>query len=280
MQRFIGNTHSIKSGLMKLILTVLLSGAALLAQAPAPAKSAPKAPAAAAKGGPAAKAGTKTGTKTAARTAPELYKVKFATTKGDFTIEVHRDWAPIGADHFYALVRSGFFNGASFFRVVPNFVVQFGMPAVPAKAAAWEKPIKDDPVKQKNTKGMVVYAATGAPNSRTTQVFVNLKDNSASLDSIGFAPFGQVTEGMEIVEQLYSGYGDDPSMGGHGPSQDRIAKEGKAYLDKSFPKLDSIKTATVTFPESAAPAAKKAAPAAKTGAPPAKSAAPAPPAKK
>jgi peptidyl-prolyl cis-trans isomerase A (cyclophilin A) len=257
---------------MKLLLTVLLSGAALLAQAPAPAKAPAKTAAPATKAGSA----TKSAAKVPARTAPELYRVKFATTKGDFTVEVHRDWAPIGADHFYALVRSGFFTNAPFFRVVPNFVVQFGMPADPSKAKTplAEKAIKDDPVKQKNTKGMVVYAATGAPNSRTTQVFINLKDNSASLDSIGFAPFGQVTEGMDIVEQLYSGYGDDPSMGGRGPSQDRITKEGKPYLDKNFPKLDSIKTATVVFPESAAPAAKKAAPKAAPKAPP-KAAAPA-----
>jgi peptidyl-prolyl cis-trans isomerase A (cyclophilin A) len=244
---------------MKLLLSVLISGAALFAQTPpaaAPAKSAPKAPAAATKSG-AAKSGAPV-----ARTAPELYRVKLATTKGDVIVEVHRDWAPIGADHFYALVRSGFYTNASFFRIVPNFVVQVGMPADPAKAKTplGEKAIKDDPVKQKNTKGMLVYAATQAPNSRTTQIFINLKDNSASLDPQGFAPFGQVTQGMEIVEQLYAGYGE-------APQQDRIMKEGKAYLDKNFPKLDSIKTATVIFPESAAPAAKKSAPAAPKAAP-------------
>jgi len=147
--------------------------------------------------------------------------------------------------------------------------VQVGMPADPAKAKTplGEKAIQDDPVKQKNTRGMLVYAATQAKNSRTTQIFINLKDNSASLDPQGFAPFGQVTEGMEIVDQLYAGYGE-------APQQDRIAKEGKAYLDKNFPKLDSIKTATVIFPAPAAPAAKKSAPGApkaapKTAAPPA-----------
>jgi peptidyl-prolyl cis-trans isomerase A (cyclophilin A) len=252
---------------MKLLLSVLLSGAALFAQTSpaAPAKSAPKAPAAATKSGAA-----KSGAPAAARTAPELYRVKLATTKGDITVEVHRDWAPIGADHFYALVRSGFYTNASFFRVVPNFVVQVGMPADPAKAKTplAEKAIKDDPVKQKNTRGMLVYAATGAPNSRTTQIFINLKDNSSSLDPQGFAPFGQVTEGMEIVDQLYSGYGE-------APVQERITKEGKAYLDKNFPKLDSIKTATVVFPAPPATPAKKAAAPAKTGAPATKSGAPA-----
>lgn len=244
---------------MKLLLTVLLSGATLLAQAPPPAKSAAKSPAAATKSG-AAKKGAP-----AARTAPELYRVKLATTKGDVTIEVHREWAPLGADQFYRLVRSGFFNNAAFFRVVQNFIVQFGLAANPALNKNWEKPIKDDPVKQHNTRGTLVFATSG-PNTRTTQLFINLKDNSA-LDKDGFAPFGTVTEGMQVVDQLYSGYGDDPGMGGHGPSQDRVTKEGKPYLDKNFPKLDSIKTATVIFPEQAAPAAKKAAPAAKKAAP-------------
>jgi peptidyl-prolyl cis-trans isomerase A (cyclophilin A) len=259
---------------MKLLLSVLLTGAALFAQTPpaAPAKTAPKAPAAATKSGVAKSAAP------AARTTPDLYRVKLATTKGDITVEVHREWAPIGADHFYALVRSGFYTNASFFRVVPNFVVQVGMPADPAKAKTplAEKAIKDDPVKQKNTRGMLVYAATGAPNSRTTQIFINLKDNSSSLDPQGFAPFGQVTEGMEIVDQLYSGYGE-------APVQERITKEGKAYLDKNFPKLDSIKTATVVFPAPPATPAKKAAAPAKTGAPATsapKAATPAAPAKK
>jgi peptidyl-prolyl cis-trans isomerase A (cyclophilin A) len=243
---------------------------ALLAQTPPPAKSAPKAAPKA--GAPAAKSGA---AKAAAAATPELYRVKFTTTKGDFTVEVHRDWAPLGADRFYRLVRAKFFTDASFFRVVPNFIVQFGLAAVPASNKPWETAIKDDPVKQKNTRGTIVFATAG-PNTRTTQLFINLKDNGASLDSMGFAPFGTVSEGMEIVDQLYSGYGDDPGMGGHGPRQELVTSQGKAYLDKNFPKLDSIKTAVITFPETpaTAPAPKKAAPAApKTGAP-------APPAKK
>jgi peptidyl-prolyl cis-trans isomerase A (cyclophilin A) len=266
---------------MKLLLTVLISGAAMFAQtpAPAPAKSAPKAAAPAAKtGAPAAKTGAPAAKKAgapAARIAPELYRIKFATSKGDFTVEVHREWAPIGADQFYRLARTGFFNGAHFFRVVQNFIVQFGLPANPALNAAWEKPIKDDPVKQKNARGTLVFATAG-PNTRTTQLFINLKDNSAGLDKDGFAPFGTVTEGMEVVDQFYSAYGDDPGMGGRGPSQDRVTKEGKPYLDKNFPKLDFIKTATVIFPEQPAPAAKKAAPAAPKAAPKAGAPAPAP----
>ncbi|MBZ5724574.1 MAG: peptidylprolyl isomerase [Acidobacteriia bacterium] len=184
--------------------------------------------------------------------APDLYKVKFTTTHGDFVIEVHRDWAPLGADRFYNLVRNHFFTDASFFRYSPNFVVQFGIPANPAVAKVWsEATIKDDPVKGSNKKGMIVFATAG-PNTRTTQLFINLKDN-AMLDSQGFAPFGTVTEGMDIVAGLYSGYGDDPGMGGHGPRQDLIQSQGKAYLDKNFPKLDSIKSATV-MPEGGAPA--------------------------
>jgi len=234
-----------------LILNFLI-GTALLAQAPAPSKTdLPKQPAAR----PAGAASTARLMNPAALNAkaPDLYRVKFATTKGDFVIEVHRDWAPVGADRFYNLVRNGFFTDASFFRVVPNFIVQFGIPASPVVANVWQNAnIKDDPVKQSNKKNNIVFATAG-PNTRTTQLFINLQDN-AMLDRQGFAPFGTVTEGADLVAQLYSGYGDDSSMGGHGPVQDRIQKEGKAYLDKGFPKLDSIKTATVLPAEGTAPA--------------------------
>jgi peptidyl-prolyl cis-trans isomerase A (cyclophilin A) len=286
---------------MKVLFTLALSGAALLAQTPPPAtKAAPKtAPAAAAsKTGTASKTGaTKSAPKAAAAarpagltnpalaraTAPELYRVKFTTTKGDFVVEVHRDWAPRGADRFYNLVRVKYFNDASFFRVVPGFIVQFGMHADPKINAIWEKTkFPDDPVKQGNKRGTIVFATAG-PATRTTQLFINLKDNGASLDGQGFSAFGTVTEGMDVVDKLYSGYGDSPEMGtgGRGPTQDRITKEGKPYLDKNFPNLDSIKSATIIFPESTAPATKaapKAAP--KTGAPAAKAAPKAAPAKK
>ncbi len=177
--------------------------------------------------------------------APESYKAKFTTTKGDFVIQVTRAWAPIGADRFYNLVKSGFFNDASFFRVVPNFMVQFGMPADPKVNAAWSRvTMKDDPRKQSNAQGTVTFAHTGAPNSRGTQVFINFRDNSF-LDSQGFSPFGKVVEGFDVVQKLYSGYGDMRAMGGNGPDQGPIAQSGKAYLDKNFPKLDSIKSATI-----------------------------------
>jgi len=194
--------------------------------------------------------------------APDLFRVKFVTTHGDFVIEATRDWAPLGADRFYNLVRNRFFTDQAFYRYSPGFIVQFGISANPAITAVWQQPqarIKDDPVKQSNKKGTIVFATAG-PGTRTTDFFINLRDNSP-LDGQGFAPFGTITEGMDIVEGLYSGYGEMKEQGGRGPSQELLWTGGKAYLDKNFPKLDSIKTATVIFPEPPPPAAKKAAPA-------------------
>jgi peptidyl-prolyl cis-trans isomerase A (cyclophilin A) len=188
--------------------------------------------------------------------APEVYRAKFATTQGDFVIEVTRAWAPQGADRFYNLVKNGFFTDASFFRVVPGFVVQFGVPAKPAIARAWAHAnIKDDPVKQSNAAGYVTYAAASAPNTRNTQVFINLRDNS-SLDGQGFAPFGRVVEGLDVVSKFYGGYGDGPPFGS-GPDQEKLTNEGKAYVDKNFPKLDSIKSAVIVKPAGAGSAAPK-----------------------
>ena len=170
--------------------------------------------------------------------APEEYTVKFVTTRGDFTVKVKREWAPLGADRFYNLAKHHFFDGAAFFRVVPGFVVQFGLSADPAVSAAWQKAtFKDDPVKQSNHKGFLTFATAG-PNTRTTQLFINLGDN-ARLDSMGFSAFGQVSEGMDVVEHIYSGYGERPDQGA-------ITNQGKAYLDKNFPKLDSVKSTVVT----------------------------------
>jgi peptidyl-prolyl cis-trans isomerase A (cyclophilin A) len=184
--------------------------------------------------------------------APETYVVKFVTTRGDFTVTVTRAWAPVGADRFYNLVKHHFYDNASVFRAVPNFVTQFGISSYPAVTAAWQKTeIKDDPVTQSNKKGALVFATAG-PNTRTTQVFINLKDN-AFLDKTGFAPFGTVdADGMKVVEMFYDQYGDSAGI-----DQAKIEKEGKPYLDKSFPKLDVIKSATITSPVPAAtPAAK------------------------
>lgn len=175
--------------------------------------------------------------------APAIYKAKFTTTKGDFLIEVTRAWAPLGADRFYNLVRNGFYTDAAFFRVLPGFVAQVGIPARPKVARVWSAArIGDDPVTQSNLRGYVTFA-TGGPNTRTSQIFINYVDNTG-LDGMGFAPFGKVVEGMEVVEQLYSGYGEG-SPKGDGPDQGRIVNEGKAYLLKEFPKLDTIKAAII-----------------------------------
>jgi peptidyl-prolyl cis-trans isomerase A (cyclophilin A) len=172
--------------------------------------------------------------------APEEYKVKFVTTRGEFTITVTRAWAPLGADRFYNLVRHHFYDNASVFRVVPSFVAQFGISAYPAVTTAWKgTDIKDDPVTQSNKRGYITFATAG-PNTRTTQVFINLKDN-AVLDRQGFAPFGVVdADGMNVVEMFYDQYGDNAGI-----DQSKIEGQGKPYLDKSFPKLDLIKSATV-----------------------------------
>jgi peptidyl-prolyl cis-trans isomerase A (cyclophilin A) len=175
--------------------------------------------------------------------APDVYDVKFSTTRGDFVVQVTRAWAPLGADRFYNLVKHGFYIDAGFFRIVPGFVVQFGLSANPAVNKAWQQAnIKDDPVLQSNRPGYVTFAHAG-PNTRTTQVFINL-GNNAQLDSMGFPPFGQVTSGMDVVQALYSGYGEKPDQG-------MITSQGKVYLDKNFPKLDSIKSATIESPAAA-----------------------------
>lgn len=174
--------------------------------------------------------------------APAEYKVLFSTTRGDFTLTVHRAWAPLGADRFYNLVRHHFYDDASFFRVLPGFVVQFGISAYPAVNKAWrDARIKDDPVTQSNRRGYITYATSGK-NSRTTQVFINFADNKR-LDSMGFAPFGEVDgQGMNVVEMMYEGYGEGAPQGA-GPDQEQIQTKGKPYLDKGWPKLDHIKTA-------------------------------------
>ncbi len=168
--------------------------------------------------------------------APATYRATFETTKGTFTIEVTREWAPLGADRFYTLINSGAYNAARFFRIVPNFVVQFGIPGDPEVARQWRSArINDDPVLQSNTKGMVTFATAG-PNTRTSQVFISLGQNNF-LDRQGFAPFGKVIEGMDVVESFYAGYGESPDQG-------RIQSEGNTYLEKQFPKLDHIVRAT------------------------------------
>jgi len=176
-------------------------------------------------------------------TAPATYKAKFDTSKGVFVVQVNRDWAPNGADRFYNLVKNGFFDNTRFFRVIPDFMVQFGINGDPKLSPAWRNAkIPDDAVKQSNKRGNITFATSG-PNSRTTQVFINFKDN-AGLDRQGFAPFGQITSGMEVVDKLYGEYGEG-APNGRGPDQMRVQSEGNAYLTKDFPKLDFIRKATI-----------------------------------
>jgi peptidyl-prolyl cis-trans isomerase A (cyclophilin A) len=175
--------------------------------------------------------------------APATYNVKFDTSKGAFVVNVHRDWAPNGADRFYNLVKNGFYDNARFFRVVSGFMVQFGINGDPKLSAVWrEARIKDDPVKQSNGRGFITFATAG-PDTRTTQVFINFGDNHG-LDGQGFAPFGQVTSGMNVVDALYSGYGEG-APSGRGPDQGQVQREGNAYLTTQFAKLDYIKKATI-----------------------------------
>ena len=176
-------------------------------------------------------------------TAPETFKAKFETSQGDFVVEVHRAWAPRGADRFHELVTSGYYDGVRFFRIIAGFMAQFGIHGDPKIAAAWrDKRIQDDPVKESNRRGYVTYAMAG-PNTRTSQLFINFGDNS-SLDRQGFSPFGRVVEGMEVVDTLYADYGEGAPRG-HGPDQGRLQREGNAYLEKDFPKLDYIVKAAV-----------------------------------
>ena len=187
-----------------------------------------------------------------ATTAPAEYKVKLETTKGDVIIQVHRDWAPLGADHFYQLVTKGYYDNNAFFRVLKGYIVQFGMNGDPKVTARWNTPIKDDPHNMSNKVGTVTFAKTGRPDSRTTHIFINLDNNGDALDADGFTPFGEVISGMENVNNLYTGYGDGPPSGA-GPDQEALTHGGNAYLKKDFPNLDYIVKATVIDPPQAAP---------------------------
>jgi len=169
--------------------------------------------------------------------APDVFGAEFETTKGSFTVKVTRAWAPLGVDRFYNLVKHGYFTDAAFFRVVPGFIIQFGLNADPAVNRVWHGArIKDDPVTQSNKPGYITFATAG-PNTRTTQLFINFGSNTF-LDSQGFAPFGQVTSGMDVVQRLHSGYGERPD-------QALITSQGKAYLEKNFPNIDRIQSAKI-----------------------------------
>jgi peptidyl-prolyl cis-trans isomerase A (cyclophilin A) len=177
------------------------------------------------------------------QTAPDTFRARFDTTKGVFVVEVTRAWAPLGADRFYNLVRTGFYDEVRFFRVIQTpkpFMAQFGINGDPDVAGAWQTTtLMDEPVIQSNTRGFLSYAKTGAPNSRSTQLFINFGDNSF-LDPMGFSPFGHVVDGMDVVDSLYSGYGESASQ-----SQTQIQSRGNTYLDANFPKLDHIVSARI-----------------------------------
>jgi peptidyl-prolyl cis-trans isomerase A (cyclophilin A) len=246
---------------MKTSLIAVLTCAAAMAQtpatkAPAPAATAttaPKAaPKAAAPGGP-----NLLDPNTMKAMAPAVFNVKLTTTKGEVMIQVTRAWAPNGADRFYNLVRAGFYTNAAFFRVLPGFMAQIGISARPEVTKVWDnRNIPDDRVTQSNTRGKVTFAQTSAPNSRSTQIFINYGNNSF-LDSMRFAPFGEVTSGMEVMDNINSEYKETPDQG-------QITDQGRAYLDRNFPRLDKILTATIVPVAPAAPAAAPAAPSADT----------------
>jgi homoserine O-acetyltransferase len=171
--------------------------------------------------------------------APRVFQVEFETTKGVFVIEVHREWAPRGADRFYNLVRAGFFDDSRFFRVRAGRFAQFGIPGDRALAAVWRNhTMPDDPVRQSNIRGAIAYAMTG-PSARTTQLYINLTDN-VSQDADGFAPIGTVIAGLERVDQLWAGYGEEAGGGMRGGKQNRIFAEGNVHLDRDFPQLDKL----------------------------------------
>jgi cyclophilin family peptidyl-prolyl cis-trans isomerase len=166
----------------------------------------------------------------------EVVKVRLSTTKGEILLAVHPDWAPLGAARFLELVKAKYFDNSAFFRVVPNFVIQFGLAADPAVTKKWDKPFKDDPVIRTNRVGSLSFATAG-PNTRTTQIFINLRSNQM-LDSQGFAPFAEITEGMPVVEKIFAGHGELPD-------QEQITKRGNAYLKDKFPNLDYIRSAVI-----------------------------------
>jgi peptidyl-prolyl cis-trans isomerase A (cyclophilin A) len=180
----------------------------------------------------------------AKETAPETFKAKVTTTKGDFVIEVTRSWSPNGADQFYNLVKIGYYTDIAFFRVLKGFMAQFGIHGDPAVSANWrEANIQDDPVKQSNLRGYVTYAKSGMPNSRSTQLFINYANN-ANLNDMGFSPIGRVTEGMDVVDALNGEYGEGAPRG-RGPRQDLFQTQGNAYVKQQFPKLDYILSAAI-----------------------------------
>jgi cyclophilin family peptidyl-prolyl cis-trans isomerase len=242
---------------MKQILLTALSGVLMcgmvMAQTPAAKSPAPAKPAA-----PAATNSKLLNPAALTAPAPAEFDVKFTTTEGVIDFHITKAWAPHGADRFYNLVRAGFFTDVAFYRVIAGFMAQFGVSPDPAVTRAWmQANVKDDPKNESNKRGRLTFAQSSAPNSRGTQLFINLADN-ARLDAT-FPPIGEVTEGMDVVDKLYSGYGETGDMGGRGPASSKLDVEGKPYLDRNFPKISRILSAKiVTAPVAPAkPAAAK-----------------------
>jgi peptidyl-prolyl cis-trans isomerase A (cyclophilin A) len=236
---------------MNRALLAVIFSSALLAQTPTKSTTAAKSTGAAKTAAPAAASnGDLLNPATLNKMAPPVYRVRLTTTKGDVLIEVTRAWSPRGADRFYNLVRAGYFTDVAFFRVIPGFMAQFGISGKPDLNKAWTNAnIQDDPVKQSNTRGKVSFATSG-PNTRTTQLFINT-GNNAQLDPQGFSPIGEVVEGMENVDKFFTGYGGSPDQGA-------LQSQGKAYIDRSMPKVDKILTASTiaVLTPPATPAAK------------------------
>jgi peptidyl-prolyl cis-trans isomerase A (cyclophilin A) len=178
-----------------------------------------------------------------AEIAPDVFRVRFETSRGPFVVEAHHAWSPWGVDRFYYLVRHQFYDSTRFFRVLPGYIAQFGINGDPQIAASWkERLFPDDTVPhQSNSRGRISFASAG-PQTRNTQLFVNLRNNPSLNQS--YAPIGEIVEGMNVVDSLWSGYGDGPP-GGRGPDQSRIFAEGNQYIVREFPKLDYVKTARV-----------------------------------
>lgn len=178
------------------------------------------------------------------RESPDVFRVRVTTSEGDFVMKVHRAWAPIGADRLFNLVRAGFFDDSRVYRVRANFIAQFGIPGDPSIAGVWrERAMADDPVRETNVRGTFAFAMTG-PDTRTTQIYINLADNSR-LDAEGFAPLGRVVEGMDVVDRLYAGYDETAGGGMRGGMQGEIFAEGNAHLDEAFPQLTRLVRAVI-----------------------------------
>ena len=176
--------------------------------------------------------------------APDRFRVRFETSEGEFVVEAHREWAPLGVDRLYNLVRAGFYDDSRFFRIRAGYIAQFGIAGDPEVAVVWrDRTFEDDPVRETNTRGRIAYAMTG-PDTRTTQLYINLVDNT-HLDAQGFAPLGEVVEGMEVVDRLYAGYDEGAGGGMRGGEQGKIFSEGNAHLDREFPNLSKLERAVI-----------------------------------